>query len=776
MSGEQPRASVCKQWVRSDFLRSKVEGMVQRGKVHRSDMELLNGLCTAGSSDPVKRGMRVEVRGDGVLVAFASGEGDDSRFGLQSCIYACKRNPNVMQVFHMREALPVSGMRAPSVRSVLDKSVPGWSSMRSMPEHTVQDFITKKSLGDDSFFIVRRGRQSGGAQSRGDVRSGVVLRYKPDDALRVAEQIGETGSALLKGNSEESVQFAACAVNGRPGFKMHMVRGELERVLFVSNGLCGVLLEKVGGDGVYVHGLRAFAKAVSALPFYPEPSTAHVCTSFLDAAMAVRAIRAMRLTTDRPIRKGTPFAELAALLDIRKVDPAPQGKGSLAAHAFSNAPNVLSALDVAEEATRELMKLGMSDEAIWDAVLAARAASQGARDGLRLLNAPGFTGTVQGDFPVRPEWGLAFDFTGCSCSVSAYVVPYGEVSAWVAGVVDTSPKEERPDSALVFATDGRAFALYPVGSIRVRRAAMTPGDAETKGEVTWGYNSDVQAAVARLVYITGACRAHPDLLGRHEHALRSVWFLTERQRPCLRGNVHDICVLSCAGKNRSDSLQYSLLPSHVDHRAVDPNKLAWPTDRFLVLCPGGLGLRLTLGLILYKFTLDSVCRIRVIVVLHHVVTEVVGHDRDVDVQEVLHVRVWVFCDLLQQGLDGFSLAAHLALEEQDVADHTALVGDGTGRPCHVRPEEGVPAQHREQLTVRQLEPVTRFLRVAGHVFFDAHPLFGQHLLAHRQGVRQRVPGDGGQRVYGLLHLRDLAHGVLDQLEGPVVEEFWRTCG
>eukprot|EP00960_Hanusia_phi_P005130 148272-Hanusia_phi.AAC.8 len=554
MVNEQPRQLACKQWVRSDYIRSRVAKMVRRGEVGEKDLELLNGLCTAGCSDPVKRGMKAELRRDGILVAFQCGEGERARFGVQSCIYTSERNPRVVQVFHLSEALPATELRGGSVRSILERSLPDWSGMRCAADHNVQDFITKRSHGEESFFIVRQ-------PPKADAGNELVLRYRPDDAARIAEAIGSSGRATFMGSKDERIQFDSCLVNERPGFRMCMVRGTTQRQMVISGGLSGVILERASDDGVYVQGLRSLAKAVSAQPFRPEPRLAHVPTTFLDREMAVRTIRGMGLITGRQIRPGTDFASIAGLLGIEQ-RPSKVGRGGkLSAHAFSNARHTLQSLGIAEEETRPLMKAGMSDEAICDAVLAARAASQGAAEGLRVLNAPGYTGRLPGTLATRSSWPQAFEFPGCGCEVAVHIAPYQDVRSFLEPCLALAgQKGDDPSSCLVFATKGTAFALQPLGSVRLARLAMMQPDAEKSGEEAWIYDSDVQAAVARLAYITGACRAHPALLGAHEHTLRALWFYTERQRPELQGNVHDICILSCAGKNGSDSLQYSLLP------------------------------------------------------------------------------------------------------------------------------------------------------------------------------------------------------------------------
>lgn len=540
---------VCKTWVRNDFVKSRVGEMMRAERLNARDIHFLGGLCTGGSADPQKRDFKVVVKGDGLLVAFCGGAKDSNQFGLQSCIYSNPKNANIMQCFHFATPFRASALRCRTVRDFLERNVPRWSTLRSMPDNRMQDFLTKRAHGNDSFF-----RVEGTVTSRSTDDS-LDLRFRRTDAELIASHLRQSGSATLQGMKGEIVNFRGCVVNGYPGFSIDLKSGSVARRSLVSHGLYSVILEVGSKDGTYVTGLRSLGKVVSLSMFKGENQPVSIASTFVDPAKAKERIREMGLITNRPIRKGSDFERIANLFGIRYSKAAEARRYLFSAHGSSNAMAVLRLMGIPEESTRGMMKAGLSDEAIHDCLLAARVVAGCGGTGVRLLNAPGFTSSVVDGFRMGGDAKVEFEFQQGDDRVTAHIVPASHLPQCFDKMAE--PYEGPTTPCVVFCKDGMAFALYAKGGMRVNPSVLSGAKGDRPAMQDHG--NDLRSAVARLCYIVGACRSDPQLAS-FEHTMRSVWLCTERNRPSLRGNVHDICILSMVGSNGSDSLHYSVLP------------------------------------------------------------------------------------------------------------------------------------------------------------------------------------------------------------------------
>lgn len=549
---------VRKHWLRNEYVRTRLRDILRADRLEGRDVHFLGGLCTGGVADPKKRGMKASVKPDGVLLAFHGNGKEGDQFGIQSCVYASAKNPNVVQAFHFASPAGASALRCPSVRDFLERNVPRWSSMRCSSDAEVQDFLTKRTHGSESFLRVEGAATS---RSAGDV---VEVRYRKGDAVNIAGNLQEHGASTLHAAGGETVLFRSCSVNKAPGFSAELGRGELKRSLLVSHGLFSVILEPVVKRDPYVTGLRSLAKAVSHSMFELQGNFTGIPCTFTDREEARRRISDMALITTQPIRKGSPFETVATACGVKYWDGAETKRYLFSAHGSSNSPAVFRELDIKEEDTRGLMRLGMTDEEIQDCLLAANAAA-GAPVGVRLLNAQGYTAVAsEGFFGKDDAIDIEFQFKYGENEdlIQAQILPSSKAVNMLGGVAEAC----KGDSAqfVSFLRNGAVYALYAVGGMRLLPTARVEADMGVPGMASCAKggedaSTNLRAAVARLCYIVAACRADPELLP-FEHTLRAVWLCTERNRPEVRGNVHDICILSMVGRCRSDCMHYSVLP------------------------------------------------------------------------------------------------------------------------------------------------------------------------------------------------------------------------
>ena len=551
-----PNAEVRKHWLRNDYVRTRLREILRADKLEGRDVHFLGGLCTGGVADSKKRGMKASVKPDGVLVAFHGGGKEGDKFGIQSCVYASATNPNVVQAFHFASPAGASALRCPSVRDFLERNVPRWSSMRCSSDAEVQDFLTKRTHGSESFLRVEGAATS---RSAGDA---VEVRYRKGDAVHIAGNLQEHGASTLHAAGGEIVLFRSCSVNKAPGFSAELGRGELKRSLLVSHGLFSVILEPVVKRDPYVTGFRSLAKAVSNSMFELQAVFTAIPCTFTDRKEARRRISDMALITTQPIRKGSPFEAVAAACGVRHWDGTESKRYLFSAHGSSNSPAIFRELGIKEEDTRGLMRLGMTDEEIHDCLLAANAAA-GSPPGIRLLNAPGYTAAaVEGCFGREEGINVEFCFRHGEEDeelIQAQILPAASAMEMLGGVAEAC----KGDTAqfVSFLRNGRVYALYAVGGMRLLPTARVMADMDVPGMASCRGDTptNLRAAVARLCYIVAACRADPEL-APFEHSLRSVWLCTERNRPEVRGNVHDICILSMVGRSGSDCMHFSVLP------------------------------------------------------------------------------------------------------------------------------------------------------------------------------------------------------------------------
>lgn len=551
---EGVQLTLCKHWVRNPYVKERLTGIVKAGKTTMKDVQFLAHLCTEGTVDPVKRDFRAVVKSDGILVVYNSPAGE----GVQSAVYCSETNPHVVQAFHF--ATPVSlkknGWIRQGVRQFLDCAAGPWDRMRSTPVDRVQGFLMQKGAGENSFFHVQRP-----VRPMEDVHSSrVEVRFRPKDAEDIALVLKEKGQGTWVGQNGEMIRFEECVVQDMPAFVLRMSRDgsqPFEKEMIASYGLCGVILERnhvSERERVYVHGLRSLVKSIASSLEVREPRAVRISSSYLDLGMAREVMRGMGLVTNRPIGKDARFGALAEDLNIRHVTGDSMKRRMFSAFGFQNHSEIMRAAGMGVSQGDVLVAKGFVDEQVQDMVLAARAVVGDARPGVRLLNCVGCTQVLPVDMPVGEYWDADLQLSMGGKDVMVYTVDQREVEMKLGSAVAVVG-EARMDRAVVMARNGVVFAVYCDPCVRPARVI----EGDLRPDFVTYAGSHMQEAVGRLCYIVAACRAHPELR-ESERSLRAVWFITESGRRELRGNVHDIAVLSMMAKDCSGSAHYSLLP------------------------------------------------------------------------------------------------------------------------------------------------------------------------------------------------------------------------
>lgn len=529
--------NIKKQWIRNEFIGKRLVAIVQQGKPTADDAEFVHSLCTDGSVDPCKRSFRVHCKKDGLFASSESpGEGQGR---IHACIYTPQANAKIVQVFHLCTPVPMDAARVTTARAFLDLHVPNWVSMKSLKDGKINDFLLKKTEGEEGYFVCSA------AQSRVEPRDTRPFHL----ASAIAK--GQVGEVFNEDCS--SVTARKCYINEHPGFSLTLHQKESKHQILASCGLYSVVLDQKSRDGGYIHGLRSLAKSISRRLFSPDPRPLHIEHTFRDAVAGARRISSFGLVTNRPIAEATDFAGMCRELGIRYSREAPPARRLLSAYGTCQSLHALKAFDVQNFQIRGITKLGYSDEEVCDMLLSAFAAACHHQEGtVNILNRIGVTGGVKAPRVSTKSWPHEFVFEHQGKAISVHVVRSNVVAGLLASGTDPGESQH----CIAFAEDSGLLSLYLHKDVALDVVPDIEPES-SRGAALLEQGPKLQDAVARLCYIVAFCRSIPRY-ARFERSLRAIWLNTELVR--FKGNAHDCCILSMVAKNCSGSMHYSVLP------------------------------------------------------------------------------------------------------------------------------------------------------------------------------------------------------------------------
>jgi len=549
-------------------------------RFHFKDIEFVGMLCTDGSIDFKKRNVAIRGRDDGLLVAYELEKDgvatNEKVFGIQSVIHLAPYNDKIANIFHFQNSVPVSSVNC-NVRQLLDRECPKWNQYRSRPRESVHHFLSSKISGRSSFMESRKIYNKPPVPkhwktaseevetidfqaSYDDVNSVIEILQGSGQAeyfnkenqvvhvTRVVRDIGSNASSLDA--SEEETELKG---DDKDWLKFEFRSERYNRKILTSVGLFTVILEENKRDDdkkIYLHGVRKFASQVCYGIADIKPKTSFprpMYGWYSDEEKAIEVIRAMHLKTNREFEEGGKFDEIAKKFNITYSPSVAPKRHSYSAHIRFNGNTILRGME--DAVIGRFQGAGFPKEEVTDMYLAATAAlaykkANNISVGCAILNS---VGNYEFNTSILKE----LNMQDLEASKDPLAVSHRDMLALIDKENETVLFSERET--------GKPFAVYCKRRIVQPELSFECKDVPESCILDSNPNNFVSNALARLTFITAACRNCPGL-AKYERTLRANWLTTERDRPEFNQNVHDLAWLSSCAKDSSNSFHWSVLP------------------------------------------------------------------------------------------------------------------------------------------------------------------------------------------------------------------------